>query len=764
MAEQPQQNTQPLGEARTNPKSGSQVTVQVDPEPMLFYRPETNEMLVVERSDAGPFLREVRTLDRLMYDSVQAKEKCLEASNNLLSAQRACQGPNRTTPQHPQCLSQAEADYKQANKQLEAAQSKLQDEFKPLGTLDSTGHKLYELIPIKSRSVPDASASTAAQRDGHTWAKKWTYVRSDKIKNHFRSYQLNASEQAAHQSNQKQSILDSEGKIDTGKLREQLTHLVASAKWQQEVLAQGTFTEEINRSIDTSLSEWADGINAGSEYVSLDPEFQLLRYFAGASTQVNWDPQNGNMAVRANARADFSIAEAKFTAACYWPGRAGFMLQLTGPKTGTVHDAGLVRGVLGLELSGTAGASASAQLGVAIDYTDVDAGKVGLRGNPTSKAMSRQAVDIGKEVRDGAELGTDADIFAGARAGGTVRGTFEWNNPEEKKFTALCKIGPGGEVQAGAGASVTFQITFADGKFRFLMAASACLGVGAKGRLSYEVAVEDTWKFSQYVAYMLYSVGYEYTELFTDDAYERLTALSVWAINAGESMAEALEAIGEDLGRVYTELMRDFENETKRIELMNKVLSQPRELEYATPEAKGMILYQLTRHDYDSVAGALSIAANTDPSDIAPSRLEFVGRRKRAVVAVCKKARSKPEFRNIMQHLTADGSNDPRGWESNFEHIKRFLDMRADMQDLDTQVQEYYEDLPVETGEDLVALYERLYEEPIRGYAFVDNTTAQYASRRNYGDHAGFMVAGGFDPGPVAPEFIIPHSVRKQYA
>jgi hypothetical protein len=468
------------------------------------------------------------------------------------------------------------------------------------------------------------------------------------------------------------------------------------------------------------------------------------------------------MAVRANASAEFAIAEGKFTAACYWPGQAGHMLELTGPKTGKVYKAGLVRGALELELFGIAGASASAQLGVTVDYTDAVKGLVGMRGRPGAKAISNRAVNVSKKVRDGADVDGAVDLFAGARASGSVKGKFDWNSPEAKEFKTVAEIGPGGQVQAGAGLSASFQITFAGGKFRFLCAASVCLGVGAGGKLEFEVDAGKTLEFSKYVAYMLYAVGYEYTGIFIGDAYDLLTNLGVWAVKEGKELEAALDHYATALKletaqvvfQIAEKLRQDFEKESERIALMNRVLADPMALEYATPEAKGMILYQLTRHDFHSVAGAASIPSNTDASDYLPWRAEFVGRRKRAIVTACKKIRSKAEFRNVMQHMTADGSVDAKGWQANFTHVKAFLDMGADSQDLDKQVNDYMGDLAMlDSGTALQSLYSQLYDAPVLGYPFVDNTEPVYMARVDAGDHEGYLVAGGYNPGPEQPDF-----------
>ncbi|WP_449466713.1 hypothetical protein [Stenotrophomonas humi] len=182
--------------------------------------------------------------------------------------------------------------------------------------------------------------------------------------------------------------------------------------------------------------------------------------------------------------------------------------------------------------------------------------------------------------------------------------------------------------------------------------------------------------------------------------------------------------------------MVNIQNEHLRGHLTEKVLVNPKALEYAPPETKGMILFQLTRH------GSL---AKVNPQNYDFASLDTLGRRKRAVLTLCRKARSRAEFRNICQHMTADGSKDPAGWQENYAHLRRFLGQGIDLRDMDEQLRDF--------EFNLTAMYDRLYDEPVLGYPFVDNNQHIYLARVQSGDHEGYLVAGGYDPGPATPEF-----------
>jgi hypothetical protein len=91
--------------------------------------------------------------------------------------------------------------------------------------------------------------------------------------------------------------------------------------------------------------------------------------------------------------------------------------------------------------------------------------------------------------------------------------------------------------------------------------------------------------------------------------------------------------------------------------------------------------------------------------------------------------------------------------------------MGADSQDLDKQVDDYVGGLAMlDSGVGLQTLYENLYSIPVLGYPFVDNTEPVYLARVDMGHHAGYMVAGGYNPGPDKPDFFGDSNSTTRYA
>ena len=101
------------------------------------------------------------------------------------------------------------------------------------------------------------------------------------------------------------------------------------------------------------------------------------------------------------------------------------------------------------------------------------------------------------------------------------------------------------------------------------------------------------------------------------------------------------------------------------------------------------------------------------------------------------------DYRNILQHMTVDGRKDARGWRVNEAQVQEFLDMYADMKDMDEQMLRH--------ERSLASIYNRLYDQPVLGHPFMDNDQPCYLANALRGDHGGFHVAGGYNPGPQFP-------------
>lgn len=155
------------------------------------------------------------------------------AADQMLEAERKAEGvPTKGKPEDSQVVLEQERKLQEADSKLQAAQDSIVNEIKPIGNLDGTGDKILELIPIYPRNAASEDASSG--RDKHKWGRKWTYVRSKKIKSHFRTYPLSTKERDQYFGRPQNTIITEDGKIDTKKLGQQLKNFEASGKLYDE--------------------------------------------------------------------------------------------------------------------------------------------------------------------------------------------------------------------------------------------------------------------------------------------------------------------------------------------------------------------------------------------------------------------------------------------------------------------------------------------------------------------------------------------------
>ena len=211
------------------------------------------------------------------------------------------------------------------------------------------------------------------------------------------------------------------------------------------------------------------------------------------------------------------------------------------------------------------------------------------------------------EAQGGGEIG----VFVGAQAGGNISGAIEWFDPhpddtpvaigvekdnkplvnKEKKFAAIAKLEAGMTVQAGAGGSGVFYITYIQGRFRIYCKAALCWGVGAKGEVGFEVDGSSFAAFMKSFMFMLRNVDYQKLEdMMGENAFRGLCSIPI--IIAAEGI-QALEKRYNQVVDILDSLRVDLLEENKRVDLMSSILSNPDQLKYTPPETKGAVIATL---------------------------------------------------------------------------------------------------------------------------------------------------------------------------
>ncbi|MDX1270092.1 MAG: hypothetical protein R3311_22185, partial [Oceanisphaera sp.] len=156
--------------------------------------------------------------------------------------------------------------------------------------------------------------------------RKFTYVRSDLIRNHIRRYSLATDVRNARR------YTNEAGQFDAEKATRSLAEDFNRGKLKtRATLNLGAF--------ERSLTDWAADWNAtsgeqrdwlsASEHYSATTEAAMLRFFAGASGEATFS----ETAIGLSAKAQMSVAlfEGKATASCHFPSKEGWPMRLDLP-------------------------------------------------------------------------------------------------------------------------------------------------------------------------------------------------------------------------------------------------------------------------------------------------------------------------------------------------------------------------------------------------------------------------------------------------
>ncbi|TNE69889.1 MAG: hypothetical protein EP336_00895 [Rhodobacteraceae bacterium] len=414
--------------------------------------------------------------------------------------------------------------------------------------------------------------------------KKWTRIRSDKMRNHWRSYKIDKSLLQA------QTGAAGTSELDRGKLRQAFTSVRDKIKsdlsdgitYKQQI-AKGEASGSITDVWDANWLKWVDAVNDSLSYSASGAHFdlsagaQLMRGYAGFGVQLGYDPKKGAYSLKGNAEARAILGEAKATFNGYFVDRDGWhaLIELSeqdASEAGTQArlDFGYFRFNATVSANAMLGASVYATAG--LEFKTEPAGKV---------LVKPSAADSKGEVAAG--------LFAGLEAGGSVKGAFEWYNPglveaggvvESPKWAAFVSVGATVAVNAGAGLEGVLKITYENGKFMFRCEARAVLGVGAKGGLLGEVNFVKILEFIKYIYCQLKDNDFAFLRFVAEDAWQALVQVTISLITEGSI---ALEAALEPIRSANA--AEDF---------ARKVKARPTALIFAAPEAKGAILYKLS--------------------------------------------------------------------------------------------------------------------------------------------------------------------------
>lgn len=672
-------------------------------EPEIYFHPGSATLLCVDKSGNKILVQEHDLLAGLL-ENLKRAQKNLDDVNfeaiNQAGRQPARKGQDKT-----------QTAYDALNKANQALRKELMSLTKnpPEGELlddkmKDTAIGIMELIPLKKNSVVGF---------------KSTYVRSDRISSHWRRYQLSEVDRKSGEAsfikyeNKNITTQDAEGnnvtrtvrkaKIDTGILKDQLKEMEKKVKIdlvEDSNVILTNWAKEMNKSLTWPKENGTGDESAYHQYVDIGAQAQLLRYSQGAGLEAEFNPLIGKVKGKIEGHASFALGEAKAEASLYMPDRLGISLLFPGKVTPETPDGicnmGALRFAIKTVLSGSVGASLGIELGVEMDWSGEMGKGYGIRGRSTTLPPppppgQRQVNLVNPKIPE-AQAGGEIGAFVGIQAGGNISGAIEWFDPhpeeaniaeaknikhddknpivpKEKKFAAIAKLEMGVTVQAGAGGSGVFYVTYIQGRFRIYCKAAFCWGVGAKGSLGFEVDGSNFAAFMKSFMYMLRNVDYQkLQEMMEPGSFQALCAIPLIMAVQGVQAAEAM--LGS-IFRILGTIENDLKQENKRVALMNSILSNPDQLKYTPPETKAAIISMLIDTNWVDYQDPRN--QNYDVTTLNAWKSGPLKKRKQAIFKALKWVQSRADYDNVMQHMSPISAMKKSQKDINESNLLNFL-------------------------------------------------------------------------------------------
>lgn len=686
------------GKTSNTPKG---IPVKVKASPELYFHPDSGTFLLFEAKDNKLLEQEQIFLSQLMENQLAAKEALEKVTDQ-------CYALAKTNPRA------AEMQLKSAYERVNNATIKLREALKDLtpaihdGKLLSSNTKsspigIMELIPMSKRGAAGF---------------KMTYVRSDKMANHFRTYVLSKSDsKSADKSFLKKTIItlppDANGKrkekttykIDSEKLLKQFSSIKPSIKSSiagTDLIKNADFilsdwAKEHNKTLEHSLDDF-NQIYKNSKGVDLSAQAQLMRFSRGLSAGADYNPLDKQLNAKVKGHASFVLGEAKAEFKKHLPDKAGF--EMCYPNNhGKEGTLGRIKTVIIITATGSVGASLGVEAGVLLDWGGKTAKGYGVRGANSKLELKSlpgmQKSNISIPVPD-AKVGAELGAFAGLEAGINLAGTIEWKSPEKNNdFKVFAKLMPGITLQAGAGASGQFYITFVKGKFRIFCKAGLCWGAGAKGNIGFDVDAGLLVEFMPMFTHMLRNMDYiKMLKIMDDNAFKTLCMLPIIALSAGVQLAEV---IFDEYSDVLAALISSLEQANKRVKLMQSINNNPDSLKFTAPETKGAIIATLIDSSVWDVIDYRN--QNNRLSTLNTYKWGTMKLRKQAIFNALMWVQSKSDYENVMQHLTIIPTQGKGNWKINEKKVIDFLSVSE---------QGWMGNLSTQYGKKLKWLYQRL--------------------------------------------------------
>ena len=471
--------------------------------------------------------------------------------------------------------------------------------------------------------------------------RKYTYVRSEKMKDHVRSYSMATDDRNRSQGyNPKTKQFDY--KTLAKKLREELNKPEFKVKYQTGNLLErldsyNEFQQFMNQFAYSTGPQYLMG-DENSAY-NVTAEAQFFRYASGAAFHAEFDPAEGKLQIAGGAHAELSLAEGQAKCQRMIPSKEGYHCQFE--LNNTPCDLGYFRLDLNVVLSGNAGASAN--LGAAISF-EMNAGQPVIKGAARSKdddtnESGEVEPDKFKYDRLLHEKGhvqginAEAQFFAGVTAGCKVGVALQWQSPEENnQFVTLAEAGAGIEVAAGIGAEGYLKIEYNEESRKFIASfgVGVVAGAGATGKLDAAIEAGNIYQLVKFVYHQIMKTDFLTPEYIDIKGFDFLQKALAKAIIMGGDIADEVQLTIRDIADWWSEVHQSrMESEG----LAQKILDDSSLYRYAAPVVKGRFLAILCRR----------FLLSTETSQ------------EQAIVKLLSYTQSVAEYHEILKHTSESG-------------------------------------------------------------------------------------------------------------
>lgn len=569
----------------TTPHSVVQGTVKADD--LFFLNPNTGCILQVPAEKAALVRQEAELLNQLLDDLWAGQSSVFLATQNLHLAQSRVD---------PTAIASAQKAVDQAVKAEATAREAMFKEFKDLPKFNDGGDGLMELLPLATYKGQKLSKTRRA-----------TYVRSSKVKNHWRVYHNLAGDATKLKSFYTKDD-KGEYKLDAKKLKDAFQKVPVKgelSKVETTFWADGwapEFVEAFNAKYDAKAAkDKADKATPDDACTQFSGGAAFMRFFGGvggsASSELSTENFKNLLAGKGeigakftgSARAGVDLASAQGNMSIYLPAKKGLNLEIPAGKNakGGQHmlTLGYVRFLIEAEVSATCGASVLAEGGLEFKLkVDMTQGVKGAPANKSSKALADPKARVDKlDAESAAKAGLSA--FAGAEAGGKVGGALQWQKDASTEFKDFAKINAGAQGQAGIGGAAMFEIGYSGGKFRIKTKLGACVGLGLKGSIDAEVGVEHLLEFDRWFKHQVTNALDQNLQYFEKEAWKAFVYMKALAIAEGKRLTEYLKKTGPELASAWDRLVK-----TASKEVLNRIRASEDYILTSVAEVKGLLL------------------------------------------------------------------------------------------------------------------------------------------------------------------------------